>query len=43
MYEQSACEWREPNGEYNNKYKAVPQDSLKSINFIIRKGVDFHA
>ena len=43
MYEQSACEWREPNGKYNNKHKAVRPDSLKSINFINRKGVDFHA
>ncbi|HJC34251.1 MAG TPA: hypothetical protein H9758_06595 [Candidatus Mediterraneibacter faecipullorum] len=35
--------WREPNGKYNNKHKAVRSDSLKSINFINRKGVDFHA
>ena len=31
------------NGKYNNKHKAVRPDSLKSINFINRKGVDFHA
>ena len=38
-----ACMHGQDLGTRNKMRKAVPQASLKSINFIIRKGVDFHA